>query len=122
MTQLVERRPTLARESFEAAIAKDPHHARAHFRLGEMALFVRDTDTARRELEAANADADRLDAREQKLVELGLAVLDGNRQRAQRLWQEIRAANPADPDLMRFRQLIGDEGPRPFRRGRPRPH
>jgi serine/threonine protein kinase len=122
MTHLIERHPMLARESFEAAIAKDPHHARAHFRLGEMALFVRDTAAARPELEAANADAERLDARERKLVELGLAVLNGDRERAQRLWQEIRAANPADPDLMRFRQLIGDEGPRPFRRGRPRPH
>jgi serine/threonine protein kinase len=122
VTQLIERRPLLARTSFEAALAKDPHHARAHFRLAEMALFVRDDANARRELEAAMADADRLDERERKLTELGLAVVDGDRDRALTLWQEIRAANPHDPDLMRFRQLLGEEGPRPFRRGRLRPH
>jgi Flp pilus assembly protein TadD len=114
-----------ARESFEAAIAKDPHHARAHFRLGEMALFLRDVDGARRELEAARADSDRLDARELRLTNLGLAVLDGDRERAQALFQEIQRTSPNDPDLMRFRAMVLElrgEGSRPFRRGRLRPH
>ena len=122
VTHLVERQPMRARESFDAALAKDPHHARAHFRLGELALYVRDLPVARRELEAAMADADRLEPRERHLTELGLAIVNGDRKRAQALFHEIRAANPADPDLMRFRELLNDEGPRPFRRGRLRPH
>jgi serine/threonine protein kinase len=125
VTYLVQRQPMLARQSFEAALAKDPHHARAHFRLGEMALFLRDVDGARRELEAARADSDRLDARELRLTDLGLAVLDGDRQRAQALFQEIQRTSPNDPDLLRFRQMVQElrgEGPRPFRRGRLRPH
>jgi hypothetical protein len=126
LARLVERQPMRAHELFEAALAKDPHHARAHFRLGEMALFVRDAATARRELEAAIADSDRLDARERKLTELGLAVLDGDRLGAQTLWHEVQSMSPSDPDLTRFRQLIaemrGEQQPRPFRRGRLRPH
>jgi len=125
VTYLVQRQPMQARESFEAALAKDPHHARAHFRLGEMALFLRDVDGARRELEAARADSDRLDARELRLTDLGLAVLDGDRPRAQALFQEIQRTSPNDPDLLRFRAMVMElrgEGPRPFRRGRLRPH
>ncbi|HUP59720.1 MAG TPA: protein kinase [Thermoanaerobaculia bacterium] len=129
ITRLIERQPRLAREAFKAAIAKDPHHAKAHFRLGEVALFARDGYTARQELTAALADGDRLDARERKLAELGLALLDRNRERAEELFREIAAISPRDPDLMRFREMLGGEhedGPRPgqrppFRRPRPRP-
>ena len=115
-------RALLARQSFEAALAKDPRHARAHFRLGEIALFMRDFPTARRELNAAMADADRLQPRERKLTELGLALLDRNRERAETLIQEITAMSPRDPDLQKFRELLLDQPQRPpFRRGRMRP-
>jgi len=119
---LVSRQALQARQAFEAAIAKDPHHARAHFRLGEIALFTRDEDTARRELSAALDDRDRLDARERTLTELGLAIIDGDRARSRALLQEIEAISPRDPDVMRFRQLLGNQPQRPFRRGRLRPH
>lgn len=119
---LVSRQPLLARQAFEAALAKDPHYARAHFRLGEMALFLRDFEGARRELDAALAGADRLDARERTLTELGLAIVDGDRARARGLVQDIEAMSPRDPDLMRFRQLLANQPQRPFRRGRPLPH
>jgi hypothetical protein len=121
VTQLVSRQPRLARESFLAALEKDPHHAKAHFRLGEMALFMRDTATARRELEAALTDGERLDERERKLSELGLAVLDRDRPRAEALLREISAISPRDPDLMRFRELMRGGEQRPFPRRRPRP-
>jgi hypothetical protein len=125
MTHLIARRGMLARTAFESAVAKDPRHAKAHFRLGEIALFTRDFRLARQELNAALADADRLDARERKLSELGIAVLDRDRARAEELAREIAAANPRDPDLMRFRQLLfgmGEQGgPQrpPRRRSRP---
>jgi len=122
VARLVSREPLLARQAFEAAVAKDPHHARAHFRLGEMALFARDNDLARRELGAALEDGDRLNARERTLTDVALAWLDGDRPRVRALLEDLEAMSPRDPDLMRFRQLIGNQPQRPFRRGRPRPH
>jgi hypothetical protein len=121
LARLVERQPLRAREAFRSAIGKDPNHARAHFRLGEMALFGRDFPQARRELEAALADGDRLDLRERKLTELGLALLDRDRLRAEALVREITAISPRDPDLMRFRELIDRSQDRPFRGRRVRP-
>jgi len=121
MTRLVERRGEAARESFVQAIEIDPHHARAHFRLGEMALFLRQPEDARRHLEAALRDGDRLDARERSLTELGLALLDRDRPRAQQLLRELEQTSPGDPDIRRFREMFGREDrPGPFRRRRPR--
>jgi serine/threonine protein kinase len=122
VTHLLERQPLLARNAFRAALDKDPHHARAHFRLGEMALYIRDFPNAEPELNAAMADADRLDERERNLTELGLAIINGDRERVHMLIQEIQAGNPGDPDLMRFRQVIAETSPRPFRPRRLRPH
>ncbi|PYQ27908.1 MAG: hypothetical protein DMF56_18720 [Acidobacteria bacterium] len=118
---LLERQLALARTSFQSAIAKDPHSARAHFRLGEMAIFERDPVTARSELEAAITDGDRLEPRERILTDAALAYLDGDRARALELIREL----PGDPDVMRFRQLIHElrESQRPpFRPRRLRPH
>jgi serine/threonine protein kinase len=119
LARIVERQPVAAREAFQAAIELDPQHARSHFRLGEMALFQRDFLTARRELEAALAHADRLEPREHKLTELGLAILDRDRTRAETLFREVAAISPRDPDLMRFRQLFAEPRERP-KRGFPR--
>ena len=118
---LVERQPFRARQAFAAAVERDPEHARAHFRLGEMALFGRDFGEARAELEQALEHSERLDARERKLSELGLAVLDRDRHRADTLVEEIAEMSPRDPDLARFRELV-EGGPRqPLRALRPRP-
>jgi TolA-binding protein len=121
VAHLVDRQPLLARQAFESALAKDSHHARAHFRLGEMALFMRNFPVARQELTAALADADRLDTREKKLTELGLAVLNRDHDRAESLLEEITLISPGDPDLARFRDLVG-QPQRPFRQRRLRPH
>ena len=120
MARLVERQPFRAREAFQASIERDPKHARSHFRLGEMALFGRDFAEARRQLDLAIQN-DGLEPRERKLAELGLAVLDRNRPRADQLLGEIAAMNARDPDLMRFRELVEGPQDRPFRGRRPRP-
>jgi serine/threonine protein kinase len=119
MERLRARQLFEARDSFTAAVAADPGHARAHLRLGEMALFGRDADEARAHLDAALQNRDRLDARELKLTELGLAVLDRDRFRARALIRELEAISPNDPDLRRFRDLEREDRPKPFRR-RPR--
>ena len=117
LARLVERQPFRAREAFEAAVERDPEHAKAHFRLGEMALFGRDFAQARVELDKALANGERLEARERKLTELGLAVLDRDRERAQTLIREIAEISPRDPDLLRFRKLL--DGPGRGRRVQP---
>ena len=119
LAMLVERQPFRARDAFESAVERDPTHARAHFRLGEMALFGRDFEQARTELMKALENGERLDERERKLSELGLAVLDRDRERAMELVHEITAMNPRDPDLMRFRELLQGGSPMRGRRGRP---
>jgi hypothetical protein len=103
---LVARQPFRAREAFRSAVELDENHARSHFRLGEMALFGSDFAVARRELVAALANKDQLDERERKLGELGLAVLDRDRPRADGLVKELEGINAADPDLARFRGLL----------------
>jgi len=120
LIRLVERQPFRAREAFESAVERDPTHARAHFRLGEMALFARDFGTAREEFDAALEHGNRLDARETKLTELGLAVLDRDRDRAMELVDELGDLSPNDPDLVRFRELVEGTPRPPLRALRPR--
>ncbi len=121
LVRLVERQPFRAREAFESAIELDPNHAKAHFRLGQIALFGRDFPLARHELHTALENADRLELRERKLTEIGLAVLDRDHEKAATLVQELETISPRDPDLMRFRELVkGAQGQRPFR-GRRKP-
>ncbi|HKR65579.1 MAG TPA: protein kinase [Thermoanaerobaculia bacterium] len=117
MSQLMERRPLDAYESFTRALEVDPHHARAHFRLGEIALFARQGPEAREQFTAALADGDRLADRERKLSELGLALLDRDRGRALMIYREVMDAYPLDPDLQHFRQLIEEERPKLAPRG-----
>jgi|SRR5687768_3973864 len=117
LVRLVERQPFQAREAFQSAVELDPHHAKAHFRLGQIALFGRDFPLARHELHAALADGDQLERRERKLTELGLAVLDRDRERAAAIVAELEAISPRDPDLLRFRELV-ESAPRGRRKNR----
>ena len=122
LVRLVERQPFQAREAFESAVELDPRHAKSHFRLGQIALFGRDFPLARHELHAALADGDQLETRERKLTELGLAVLDRDREKAAALVAELEAISPRDPDLLRFRELVESaQGQRPFRGRRQKP-
>jgi serine/threonine protein kinase len=115
MARLIAREPVRAHAAFRAAVARDPAHARAHFRLGEMALFLRNAPEARRELNLALANATQLTLREKKLAELGIALLDRDRQEASQLLRELAVISPRDPDVERFRDLLGAERQRPRR-------
>ena len=121
MTDLAESHPGKARKVFETIVETDSHHAKAHFRLGEIRLMTRDRAGAREEFRTAIEDQDRLDPRERKLSHLGLAITNQNWDRAKQLGEEIYASNPNDPDLTAFRRFLQREqreqqgGQRPFR-------
>jgi len=128
LTDLVEGRPGKARQQFVAAIDADPQYAKAHFRIGQIALANHNTDGARVEFKAAIDGEDRLDERERKLAHLGLAITNRNWPHARELAQEINAEHPGDPDLAAFRRDIVSEqqeqqqfrgAQRPFRGRRP---
>jgi hypothetical protein len=61
------------------------------------------------------AEAGELPLRERKLAELGLALLDRDRQKAQELLRELVRLSPRDPDLERFRELLEADRRRPRR-------
>jgi serine/threonine-protein kinase len=118
-----------ARKAFHRILEQDSHYARAHFRMGEIALLNRNLEPARTELELAQEDASRLDDRERALTKLGIAVSLRSREEAQRDAQEIKDRWPNDPDLERivraFPGMFLGSGlnERPIERGRRfRPH
>jgi serine/threonine protein kinase len=92
--------PQQARKTLHRVLTQDPHYAKAHFRMGEIALLNRNIVPAIEELNLALADSDRLDSREQQLARIGLALAERNRFETQRLTNEI---SPDDPDLARMR-------------------
>ena len=114
-----------AQQTFHQTLKSDPHYARAHMRLGEIALFRRDFEPASRQLEAALNDADRLTPREQDLTRLGQAIASRNREQASEIGREMTVRFPNDPELLRLRREFpgmfatpGERG-RIRRRGRP---
>jgi hypothetical protein len=89
--------------------------------MGEIALLNRNLFPAAEELNLALADSDRLDAREQQLARLGVALAVRNRTDIQRLAAEIWQQGPDDPDLNRMRETFPGmfiEFPRERRRRR----
>jgi serine/threonine protein kinase len=103
MSQLLGGDWQEARKTLHRVLNNDPHYAKAHFRMGEIALLNRNLAPAAQELNLALADADRLDPREQQLTRIGLALTDRNRPEIQRLASEIWQQWPGDPDLTRMR-------------------
>ena len=91
-----------AQEAFHAIIKDDPHDARAHMRLGEIALFRRDFEHATKQLGAALADADRLNPHELAISRLGLAVASRDSEQATEIARTILAEHPADPEVLRI--------------------
>jgi len=89
-----------ARKTLHQILKQDPHYAKAHFRMGEIALLNRNAEPAIEQLNLALADSDRLDAREQQLSRIGIALAERNRFEVQRLADEI---GRGDPDLTRMR-------------------
>jgi len=92
-----------ARKTLHRVLNQDPHYAKAHFRMGEIALLNRNLIPAAEEMNLALADSDRLDAREQQLTRIGLALAERNRPEVQRLADDIWSQWPGDPDLTRMR-------------------
>jgi Tfp pilus assembly protein PilF len=91
-----------ARKTLQRILEQDSHYARAHFRMGEIALLNHKLEPARTELELAQEDANRLDDRERALTKLGIAVSLRSREESQRYAQEIKDHWPGDPDLERI--------------------
>ena len=111
-----------ARKLLHHALVQDSHYARAHFRLGQIAMMNRNFDYAISEYERALDDSNRLNDRERALTELGIAVSHHNRQDSLRIAQEIDDRWPDDPDLLRIEPafpgmfLNADDRPRRGRR------
>jgi len=102
MSQLFNGDGKDARQTLRRVLEIDPHYARAHLRIGEIALVNRRCDNAAPALQKAFADSDRLDPREQALTQLGLAICSGDRQEAHRIAREIHRDHPGDIDLERI--------------------
>ncbi|HEY2094695.1 MAG TPA: protein kinase [Thermoanaerobaculia bacterium] len=104
---MVSRKQGEARRLFNEAIAADPHNAKAHFRLGEIALLNRNFDHSADQFNRALANAENLDSREHSLCDLGLAIGRDDRVEANRIGREIREQYPNDPDLAAIHRQFG---------------
>jgi hypothetical protein len=101
--QIVDGDPIEARKTLHRVLQQDPHYAKAHFRMGEIALFNRNLDYASKELQQALDDTDRLGAREEQLTRLGLAIATHDKLEVERLSGDIWQRWPRDRDLERMR-------------------
>jgi tetratricopeptide (TPR) repeat protein len=120
MSELLGGDAQQARKTLHRVLRQDPHYAKAHFRMGEIALLNRNLNPAMDELNLALADSDRLDPREQQLARLGLALASRNRFESQRIADEISQRWPEDPDLSRMRETFPGMFMLPRERGRRR--
>jgi TolA-binding protein/predicted Ser/Thr protein kinase len=115
MSQMIAGDIPAARKALKQIVDADPSNARAHFRLGQIAMFNRNFDGARREYADAFANAKQLDPHDRHFVRLGMAIVNGNRMEARKVGLEIERNWPGDPELDRIRREFGDEPPQ----GRP---
>jgi len=106
MSQLASGDWVQARKTLHRVLQQDPHYAKAHFRMGEVALFNRNLNYASEELNRALGDSDRLDRREQQLAKLSLAITSHDREEIGRLSAQIEERWPDDPDLARMRSTF----------------
>jgi len=106
MSQLASGDSMQARKTLHRILMQDPHYAKAHFRMGEVALFNRNLNYASDELNRALGDSDRLDRREQQLARLSLAITSHDRAEIGRLSAAISERWPDDPDLARMRETF----------------
>jgi serine/threonine protein kinase len=111
-----------ARKLLHQVLKQDHHYARAHFRVGEIALLNRNFDTALAELQLALEDSSRLDDREHALTDLGVAVSTRNREESQRIARDINERWPGDLDVRRIVTTFPGMflGQRPEKAERPR--
>jgi hypothetical protein len=117
MSEILSGDSQQARKTLHRVLKQDPHYAKAHFRMGEIALLNRNLIPAAEELNLALADSDRLNPREQQLTRIGLALAERNRLEIQRLAVDV---SPDDPDFMRMRETFPGMFLEPRERGRRR--
>jgi len=91
-----------ARKLLHSALVQDPRYARAHFRMGQIAMMNRNFDYAITEYQRALDDGNRLTDHERALTELGVAVSTHNRPESLRIARSIDERWPDDPDLLRI--------------------
>jgi TolA-binding protein len=127
LDQILAGQPQDARKTLHRVLVKDPHYAKAHYRMGEIALFNRNFQPAAEELNLAFADADRLAPRERALGRLMQAIAARDRPRAQGIARQLNTIMPGDPELQKIEREFsgmtgGGEGvPRPQFHPRRRP-
>jgi tetratricopeptide (TPR) repeat protein len=102
MAKLVEGDWKEARKVLHQILDRDAHYARAHFRMGEIAMLNRNFEPALGQYQQALDDIDRLDEREKLLTRLGMAISMHNRDLSQRIAAQINTRYPNDPDLRRI--------------------
>ena len=85
-----------AAESFASAITLDPTFALAHYRLSAASAWSFDFMTAHRAAAEALEHVDRLSAHDQELISAWHAFLEGDADRAERLYESIITRNPHD--------------------------
>jgi TolA-binding protein len=103
MKQAQDGDPMEARKTLHRVLQQDPHYAKAHFRMGEIALLNRNLDYASKELQRALDDTDRLGPRVEQLTHLGMALATRDKREVERLSDEFSQRWPNDPDLERMR-------------------
>jgi serine/threonine-protein kinase len=106
MKQILDGDPMEARKTLHRVLQQDPHYAKAHFRMGEIALLNRNLDYASKELQKALDDSDRLGPREQQLTHLAMALATRDKREVERLSDELSQRWPHDPDLERMRETF----------------
>lgn len=88
--------------AFQAVVRKDPTHAPAHLKIGQLALANRNLTEAAAHFENALQHGDRLDARQRLLAQVGLAVANRDFTRAQSLAAELKSRYPEDLESLHF--------------------
>jgi serine/threonine protein kinase len=119
--------PASAAEVGSATQTAPPEPAPSeHLTRGLDALFSRNFGAARHQFKTALENPEALDARQQQLARLGLAIASGDRPQAQEIAREIHEASPDDPDLERIRRAFAMAaergGPQRRRPWKPRAH
>jgi thioredoxin-like negative regulator of GroEL len=103
MSELAGGDAQQARKTFHRVLQSDPHYAKAHYQMGEIALFNRNFKYSTEELELAMGDSDRLSPHEQALTRLSIALAARNPSESRRLGDEVDQQWPDDPDVARMR-------------------
>ncbi|HKY32878.1 MAG TPA: tetratricopeptide repeat protein, partial [Candidatus Polarisedimenticolia bacterium] len=85
-----------ATEAYQRAVAEDPSFALAWYRLGVAALWSGQSRLARHASEQAVEHADRLSARDRRLLEAFGAALRGDNEEAERRFRAIVGEHPDD--------------------------